>query len=563
MHLANLAGISTFITGGTGGVHRGAESTMDVSADLTELSRTPVIVVSAGIKSILDIPKTLEVLETQSVPVTVYQSNEMPAFYSGNSGIRSPSIVKNAKEVADAYRNMRGIGLKSGMLVAVPNDGGENGDKVEEAIQLVLKEVDKLGLEGREVTPYILQRVAEVTEGDSLKSNIELVKRNALVGAEIAIEVAKRNKIHKDGPQSISVPAQISHIKTEGSSTIQKVVVMGGAVVDIIAQPAQDKPLLLHTSNPGHCIESEGGVGRNIAEVLGRLGTSPLFFTAIGNDARGKAMLSQLLEECNVNVCMGRSTEKENILTYSTIEGSNTASYLAVLDHEGDLHTAVADMEVLSHIPVPLSIDWDEVDFLVMDANPPMDSLIHASKAAYEANTNVFWEPTSIPKAVLGAQNRSFMSNLKYISPNEEELIAMAKACGWCSPVGINLDKRIQWIQVLKDSAQFLLKKMNPKGNAHVVITRGSKGVLLASKYLSVGASPMQFKFELFEPDEDIKTGNFTGAGDTLCGAFVHALVDGFNEKEAVRFGMEAACISIRCNHRAISPLLSDMKSIA
>jgi pseudouridine-5'-phosphate glycosidase len=194
MRLAHLAGISTFVTGGIGGVHRHGETTMDVSADLVELSQTPIIVVSAGIKSILDIERTLEVLETHSVPTFSWQSDDFPAFFSPTSGVRSPARVENAHRVAAAYRISQQLQLDKGILVAVPNQDPANGEVVEAAIQQALQESNKLRIRGKDVTPFILKRVAEMTGGASLKSNMALVRQNALVGAAIAKAVAEMKK---------------------------------------------------------------------------------------------------------------------------------------------------------------------------------------------------------------------------------------------------------------------------------------------------------------------------------------------------------------------------------
>ena len=189
MKLAHLAGISTFVTGGIGGVHRNGENSLDISSDLTELGRTPVVVVSAGIKSILDIQRTIEVLETNCVPTYGWQTNEFPAFFSPTSGIPSPARADTSKEIADAYWFARHLQLPQGMLIGVANNDPA-GSNVEAAIQSALKEAEKLNIRGRDVTPYILKYVAEKTAGDSLKSNMALVRRNAEVGAEIAIAIA-------------------------------------------------------------------------------------------------------------------------------------------------------------------------------------------------------------------------------------------------------------------------------------------------------------------------------------------------------------------------------------
>jgi pseudouridine-5'-phosphate glycosidase len=193
MRLAHLAGISTFVTGGVGGVHRQGEMTMDVSADLIELSHTPVVVVSAGIKSILDISRTLEVLETYSVPTLSWQSNDFPAFFSPSSGVASPARVDTAEQVADIYHASQQLQLPQGMLVAVPNQDPANGEVVERAIEQAITEAERLGIRGKDVTPYLLKRIAEKTDGESLQSNMALVRQNARVGAAIAKAIiAKR-----------------------------------------------------------------------------------------------------------------------------------------------------------------------------------------------------------------------------------------------------------------------------------------------------------------------------------------------------------------------------------
>lgn len=179
MKMAHLAGISTFVTGGSGGVHRGAETSLDISADLYELGRTPVVVVSAGVKSILDIKLTLEQLETFGVPAVAFGTDEFPAFFSPKSGVAAPLRLDSAEEVAMAYLSGLNLDMPNGMLVAVPNDDPA-GEAVENAIQSALKEADAAGVEGRDVTPFILKRVAEMTGGDSLRSNIALVRNNAL-----------------------------------------------------------------------------------------------------------------------------------------------------------------------------------------------------------------------------------------------------------------------------------------------------------------------------------------------------------------------------------------------
>jgi pseudouridine-5'-phosphate glycosidase len=192
MLLAAAAGVRVFVTGGIGGVHRGGEQTWDVSADLSELGRTPVAVVCAGAKSILDIPRTLEVLETQGVAVAAYQTDEFPAFYTRTSGVRAPWRLDSAAEAAAAIAAAARMGLAGGMVIAVPIPEGAaaEGAAVEAATQAALAEAAAAGVAGAAVTPFLLRRVAELTGGASLTANIALVKHNAAVGAAIAVALA-------------------------------------------------------------------------------------------------------------------------------------------------------------------------------------------------------------------------------------------------------------------------------------------------------------------------------------------------------------------------------------
>jgi pseudouridine-5'-phosphate glycosidase len=192
MRLASLAGIRVFTTGGLGGVHRGAATTFDISADLTELSLTAVTVVSAGVKSILDIGLTLEALETLGVPVLGYRTDDFPAFYTRTSGYAVPLRVESAAEIAALMRAKDELGITGGISVANPiPEADEIGhERIDAIIDQALGDLGRLGITGKDTTPYLLGRIVEITGGDSLVANIALVKNNAVLGAEIATEFA-------------------------------------------------------------------------------------------------------------------------------------------------------------------------------------------------------------------------------------------------------------------------------------------------------------------------------------------------------------------------------------
>lgn len=191
MHLAGLAGIRIFATGGIGGVHRGASATLDISADLTELAHTPVAVVCAGVKSILDIALTLEYLETVGVPVVVFDSDEFPAFYSRSSGQASPRRVDDAKQAAALLdATWRDLQLSRGICIANPISVDDEipAAEIDGVISEALAELSVQGISGQAVTPFLLSRIVDQTGGRSLQANISLVKRNAALAAEVAVE---------------------------------------------------------------------------------------------------------------------------------------------------------------------------------------------------------------------------------------------------------------------------------------------------------------------------------------------------------------------------------------
>ncbi len=191
MIIAAMAGIRVFATGGIGGVHRGAEETMDVSADLEELARTNVAVVCAGIKSVLDIGRTLEYLETAGVPVVGYQTDTLPAFYSRSSGFPVDYRVDNAADAAAAMRIKWAMGLQGGLVVAVPipEEHALDRDEIDGVINEAIAEMLRQGITGKDTTPFLLASIAERTGGRSLEANIQLVINNARVAAKIAMQI--------------------------------------------------------------------------------------------------------------------------------------------------------------------------------------------------------------------------------------------------------------------------------------------------------------------------------------------------------------------------------------
>ena len=193
MLIASMAGIKVFATGGIGGVHRGAQETFDISADLQELAHTDVAVVCAGAKSILDIGLTLEYLETQGVPVVGFGTDELPAFYTSKSGFGVDYRVDTPEELAEALKTKWDLGIEGGVVVAnpIPPEYEMDPAVIDSAISEAVREADLKGIKGKESTPFLLAKVKEITGGSSLDSNIQLVYNNAVLGAKIAVELSK------------------------------------------------------------------------------------------------------------------------------------------------------------------------------------------------------------------------------------------------------------------------------------------------------------------------------------------------------------------------------------
>ena len=194
MIAAEMAGIKIFATGGIGGVHRGASETFDISADLQELAHTNVAVICAGIKAILDLGLTLEYLETLGVPVLGYQTKELPAFYTQKSGFPVDYAMQNPQEIADLLKTKWDLGLQGGVVIAnpVPKENAMDYDTMTQAINQAILEQNKLGIKGKESTPYLLAKVKEITQGKSLDANIALAQNNARLAAQIAVAYSKK-----------------------------------------------------------------------------------------------------------------------------------------------------------------------------------------------------------------------------------------------------------------------------------------------------------------------------------------------------------------------------------
>jgi len=513
-----LAGIKIFATGGIGGVHRGAETSFDESADLVEMARSSTCVVCAGAKSILDIGKTLERLETLGVVVVTLGQEEFPAFYSRSSGLRSPHTAKEVDEIAKALTVADQLQLKSGTLVAVPvpEEFAVDAARAESAIKLALEDAQVKGIVGAKTTPFLLSRIVGLTGGQALATNQKLAENNASVAARLAVSYC-RNAGGRAVVQRKGGPARVEQDSCE-------VAVVGATIIDVYSQPfASQTGLIKGTSNPGKVRSGLGGVGRNIAVALARLGcTSCAFVTAVGSDNAGLEAIADL---DRAGVAIDHVVQRD---------GVRTATYVAVHGHEGDLNVAIADTNVYDTPLLNRQTRAEDVlggaRFIVMDANLHDSDIRLVADICRRDRIQLFFEPTSVPKCsrILKLGRLDVVS---WTFPGEAEAIEMAMAAAG------------RRIQSAEEGAEVLLGL----GVARVVVTRGKRGATLFrrgnSQHVHVDA----------EKIEAVK--NTSGAGDVLTAAVVYAVSRGLDDVSALKFAVKVAAQSVQ-SHDAVPSAL-------
>ncbi|KAF8272906.1 indigoidine synthase A-like protein [Lactarius quietus] len=440
---AALAGIKVFATGGLGGVHRGGQDSMDISADLQELTRCPVGLVSAGVKSILDIGRTLEYLETFGVPVVTYgKTQDFPAFYSPSSGFKSPWRVNDPATAANILFTQWGLGMTHGVLfgVPIPESYAAVGKELQEAVEQAIQESQENGMDkqGKQVTPWLLERARQLTDGKSLASNVALIENTALKGAQIA--VAYSELINQHEPKHVTTGAV--PITLPPCESPAKLVVVGSAAVDVVAQARTisdaDGSCGRHSTSPGTVTVHLGGVGRNMAEAAHRVSISKfqsrssetVLVSSVGDDSLGRLLREEMRT-------IGMRTD--GVIT----SGRKSAVCNMVLDDSGNLIGGVADMDIVHSIEPEMVISRvieHEPTLVAMDANVSPDVLKALVQHCNANNIQTFFEPTSVIKStsILPAIASALESDLdgspiKFASPNLLELAELYK-CARAEP---------------------------------------------------------------------------------------------------------------------------------
>ncbi|KAI0788479.1 indigoidine synthase A-like protein [Abortiporus biennis] len=467
---AALAGIKVFATGGLGGVHRGGENSMDVSADLQELTRCPVGLVSAGVKSILDIGRTLEFLETLGVPVVSYgETDDFPAFYSRQSGFRSPWRVDNPVDAAQILHSQHQLKMSNGVLfgVPIPEQYEAIGQELQRAVETAVHEADENGVSklGKLVTPWLLKRVGELTKGKSLASNVALIENTAMVGGKIAAEYAKLREAqghikpfkHVNLPDSAtgntSTKSSVESPPNPDATTPCKLMVVGSAAVDVTAQALISDPSLASQSTvPGSVSLSLGGVGRNIAEAAHQLlskskqyANSTVLVAPIGDDPFGRLLVDEM--------------KHSGLRTDGLIQekSGRTAVCNMVLDTNGNLVSGVADMDLVHDLDAKSVLDAlkkFQPELLAIDGNLSENALKSIASHCVDHNIKLFFEPTSIVKstrilpaiaATLG-RSKPIQSPIAFASPNTLELTSIYQAV---TSTDLELTSSDAWWQVI------------------------------------------------------------------------------------------------------------------
>ncbi|PHH68348.1 hypothetical protein CDD82_622 [Ophiocordyceps australis] len=602
MLLAKLAGIRVLGTGGLGGVHRDGQDSMDISADLTELGRTRVAVVCSGCKGFLDIPRTLEYLETQGCLVATFADGrtppvDFPAFWSRDSGTPSPCVVKDSHEAAHIILAQERLGIDSGMLFAnpVPTQHGVPSNDMAAAVDQAVREAKVQGFSGNRNTPFVLSRLRQLLGDKVVNANKALVTANLIRATEIAVHFSRLLNwfsVPTSGPidSQQAAPACVKS-NPHGSSHVD--ILVAGAVAldhscDYVSAgtgPRKNKPQP-HTSNPARISQPVGGVGHNVA-LAAHLSSSKLqveLCSLVGDDPAASTVLSSMQ-------AAGLSTRFVHRLDQASNPGSRTAQYVSVNDADKNMLLAMADMDILTEHSE--SIDCNSVlastmpKWLVVDANWSPTHIRNWIRAAKAHDVKVAYEPVSVEKSKRLFSLHSETSPLGIFpnpsvhiaSPNTYELAAMddaARENGYKLPsarynIRQLLNTKGAHDKLVRLTSTELAYAEVPKQALHLlpyipmlVIKLGAKGVLLIallepehtllrdneakefifaiSRHSDMGA----IYIRLFPPLPcNGKIASENGAGDTLLGVLISGLAQGHSIESMIDIAQKGAVMSL------------------
>ncbi|PNY25222.1 Pseudouridine-metabolizing bifunctional protein [Tolypocladium capitatum] len=616
MLLARLAGIRVFGTGGLGGVHRGGESSMDVSADLTELGRTRVAVIASGCKGFLDIPRTLEYLETQGCLVSTFADGrsgkvDFPAFWARNSGTKSPSVVYTDKEAAAMILAQEQLGIESGIFFAnpIPEESGVPSEEMGAAIEQAVREAVEKGFAGSENTPYVLQRLKQLTGEKAVTANKALVTANIIRATKISVELSRLlspdakpvmgSTNGYNAPETTEMPAMVVDPKAD-------ILVAGAVAVDLSCDYTSTKPGETapqpHTSNPARISQSIGGVGHNVALAahLASRQARVQFCSMVGDDVAGSTVLSSL-QTAGLDTTFVRKLEQQSH------PGSRTAQYVAVNDGSRNLVMAMADMGIFTQHSDPdhmaSAVAATSPKWLVVDGNWSPKDIRAWIRTGKDHSSKVAFEPVSVEKSRgLFCRQRGVhrldvfpQASIDLASPNTHELAAMYAAArdngylelgDWFDIIDsfgmrgardrflrltsadlTDAGVPVQSVQLLP-YVPTLVTKLGPKG---VLLTtllgrddpllrdRDAEEFILARAVVdhpSVGGIYMRM-FPAAETVQNIVSVN--GVGDTFLGVLISGLAQGGRVENLINVAQRGAVLSLKCRE-SVNPNLGQLE---
>ncbi|KAK3394299.1 Indigoidine synthase A like protein-domain-containing protein [Podospora didyma] len=628
MIMAKLAGIRVFGTGGLGGVHRGGADSMDISADLTELGRTRVAVISSGCKGFLDIPRTLEFLETQGALVATFadgrKSNiDFPAFWSRDSGTKSPAVVQDEYDAASIIFAQEKLGIESGMFFAnpIPEEFSIPRQVLEEAIETATREAAERGFTGSSNTPFVLQRMKQLIGSKSALSNISLVQGNVAMAAKVAVELSKLLEAQPDSPKTdfpIQVPSfptaekqQLEPVTTEQGTREVGILVAGSVALDlscdfvggVSAGSIHAVSPALHTSNPASINQSVGGVGHNVALAAHRVsGDGKVrLCSMVGDDIAGSTICSAL-ELSGLDTSSIRKLGHEYPL-------SRTAQYVAVNDAEKNLVMAMADMAIFSQHSFPTywnsAVKAAKPKWLVVDGNWAEGDVHTWIEAGRKHNARVAYEPVSTAKSQRlfaplkkeGSRLGIFPhASVDLTTPNQYELAAMYDAAkgndyfeapGWfevidafgmmgardkfvriTSPAMTDAGIPVQTVQLLP-YIPTIVTKMGANGALlTTILSRGdprlrdpSESSYILTRSLNDHPHVGGIYMRLFPAIERVKDiVSVNGVGDTFMGVLIAGLAQGGKIENLINVAQKAAVLTLK-SHESVSTELVGLKN--
>ncbi|KAJ6785427.1 hypothetical protein PWT90_10170 [Aphanocladium album] len=622
MLLAKAAGIRVFGTGGLGGVHRGGENSMDVSADLTELGRTRVAVIGSGCKGFLDIPRTLEFLETQGCLVSTFADGregkvDFPAFWARDSGIKSPTTVYTEKEAASMIYAQEKLGIESGMFFANPisEEHGVPAPEMQVVIEQAVREATEKGFTGSNNTPYILGRLRELTSEKTVVANKALVHSNIIRATKVSVELSRLlspSSNQSGSSPSMHQPALVSprptEVKAKSAPAVTQtsnILVAGSVAVDLSCDYSSPKSGEMapqsHVSNPSRISQSIGGVGRNVAVAahLASGGSGVQFCSMVGKDVAGQTVLTSL-------ETVGLDTSSIMKLDQQAYPEGRTAQYVAVNDGNKDLVLAMADMNIFSKNSFAdhwrSTVAASKPKWMVVDGNWAPPDIRHWIRAGEESGAQVAFEPVSAekskglfcPERGLPRLNLYPETSISLASPNTYELAAMhaaAKDNGYFEPMhwfevidafGMRgaRDRFVHLTSAELTDAGVPIQTIQLLPYIPTILTKlGSKGVLMTAilvkddprlrdrdeeEFILTRSPPTHpvvggVYMRLFPPVETVKEiVSVNGVGDTFLGVMISGLAQGGRVDKLVDVAQRGAVLTLK-SAESVSPDLGSL----